>query len=158
MPVSGGKTEATGDAQRLTSSALGQFRDADYEVKLYVNQQFLNKCPGVSVAEDSSMISTYDPSVGEHTNIRNLQHLNAASISRVCETDLLTVEMIIKEIVAQLRHQLNKGVNVRLQFKIGKLTSQNGRLCWRGMQDDEKKRDISENVADRSQMYSTATS
>ena len=53
-----------------------------------------------------------------------------ASISRVCSTDIVTVEMILKEIVAQLRYQLKKGNKVRMMFKIGKLISQNGQLNW----------------------------
>ena len=65
MPVNVARTDEEGPT-RLTSSALGQFKDADYDVKLYMNQQFLNKCaPAVSIAEDS-MISSFDPTLGEH--------------------------------------------------------------------------------------------
>ena len=104
MPVNCAKSNEAEGATRLTSSALGQFKDADYDVKLFLSQQFLNKCSSaVSVAEDG-MISSYDPSLGEHQYIKGLQHLNFGSVSRVCDTDLLSVEMIVKEIVAQLRY------------------------------------------------------
>jgi hypothetical protein len=37
----------------------------------------------------------------------------------------------MKEITAQLIHQLRKGMNVRLLFKIGKLLSKGGELTWK---------------------------
>ena len=61
-----------------------------------------------------------------------------ASISRVCSTDIVTVEMILKEIVAQLRHQLKKGNKIRMMFKIGKLISQNGQLNWTSFREGDQ--------------------
>ena len=31
-------------------------------------------------------------------------HLNLLSIAKVCSTDVLTIEMVLKEIIAQLKH------------------------------------------------------
>jgi len=33
-----------------------------------------------------------------------MQHINLSSIAKVCDTDILSVEMVIKEIIAQIQH------------------------------------------------------
>jgi len=58
---------------------------------------------GCGVCEDY-LLGTYNPIEGDHTQIANLQHLNTGAIAKVCDTDMLTVEMVMKEIMAQLRH------------------------------------------------------
>ena len=134
MPVLAQKGQEVKSA-KLTAGALGKLNPEDMDVALMVSQSFLNSCGGsVRVADsvdgEQSLISSYDPHQGEQLNYTGLQHINMASISRVCSTDIVTVEMILKEIVAQLRYQLKKGNKVRMMFKIGKLISQNGQLNW----------------------------
>jgi hypothetical protein len=51
-----------------------------------------------------------------------------ASVARVCDTDIISVEMIVKEIAAQIKYQIQSGKNVRLMFKIGKLVTRGGEL------------------------------
>lgn len=134
MPVLAQKGQEVKSA-KLTAGALGKLNPEDMDVALMVSQSFLNSCGGSvrvvdSVDGEQSLISSYDPHQGEQLNYTGLQHINMASISRVCSTDIVTVEMILKEIVAQLRYQLKKGNKVRMMFKIGKLISQNGQLNW----------------------------
>jgi hypothetical protein len=45
------------------------------------------------------LISLYDPIQGEG-NISGMQHINLASIARVCDSDILSIELVIKEILA----------------------------------------------------------
>ena len=44
----------------------------------------------------------------------------------------------MKEIMAQLRHMIKLGQNIRLQFKIGKLIIRNGDVSWKTMKDEDK--------------------
>jgi hypothetical protein len=88
-------------ATKLTVEALNDFNPADLDVKFLVNLNFLKQCgPSVNIVEDDGMISTYDPSIGDHTQIQGLMHLNLQSVAKVCDTDMLTVEAVLKEIVA----------------------------------------------------------
>jgi len=105
------------------------------DVTLLLSQNFLNGCGGsVRVAEGSvheaNLISTYDPSVGDHHQILGTQSINYASISKVCDTDIYTIEMILKEIIAQLKYQLKKGANIRIMFKVGRFIAKNGEISW----------------------------
>ena len=54
----------------------------------------------------------------------------------MCDTDVFSIELIIKEIGAQMIHQLKKGANLRLVFKVGKLITRAGRLDWRSISDE----------------------
>ena len=65
-----------------------------------------------------------------HPNFRGVQIINLQAIAKVCMTDIPTVDLILREMIAQLRYQIKKGVNVRLFFKIGRLKCQNGVLNW----------------------------
>ena len=56
----------------------------------------------------------------------------------MCSTDILSVELVIKEIVAQMRHQLKKGCNLRMMFKVGKLLSSNNEITWKSFRDDDR--------------------
>jgi hypothetical protein len=89
-------------SQKLTSHALEAFNPADMDVSFIINQSFLNSCGGgVCISEKpEDLISKYDPIQGEGQNINGLQHINLASIAKVCETDILSIELVIKEIVA----------------------------------------------------------
>jgi len=55
-----------------------------------------------SAEPNDQLISAYDPSQGDY--VGGVQHINMASVAKVCDTDILSVELIIKEIVAQLRY------------------------------------------------------
>jgi hypothetical protein len=45
--------------------------------------------------------------------------------------------MILKEIVAQLRVQIKKGVNLRVMFKVGKLIFKNGLITWKPFNEED---------------------
>ena len=79
----------------------------------------------------------YDPSQGHF--IPNTHHINSSSVANVCDTDVFSIELIIKEIGAQIVHQLKKGSNLRLLFKIGKLITTAGKLDWRSMNEDHNR-------------------
>lgn len=56
-----------------------------------------------------------------------------ASIAKVCDTDILTIENILKEIIIQLKLAIKKGCNIRLMFKVGKLIIKNGVISWKNV-------------------------
>jgi hypothetical protein len=62
--------------------------------------------------------------------------LNLASIAKVCDTDILTIESIFKEIIIQLKLAIQKGYNIRLMFKVGKLLIKNGTISWKNNLED----------------------
>ena len=67
-----------------------------------------------------------------------VQPINYASIAKVCETDSDTIEMIVREIVSQIKHMLKHGASIRLAFKIGRLICKSGIVSWRGYRDQER--------------------
>ena len=66
-----------------------------------------------------------------------MQHINLAAIAKVCDTDVISIEQILREIVAQVKDHLKNGCNVRLMMKIGKLVSRNGCLHWKSNHEPE---------------------
>lgn len=127
---------------KLTEQALNNFDPSELDVKLLLSINFLRQCgSGVNVPESNSQegayISTYDPSLGEQVNIRGVHHLNLQAVAQVCETDMLSVEMILKEIVAQLKAHIKKGISLRVMFKVGKLIFKNGMLSWKPFNEDD---------------------
>ena len=58
----------------------------------------------------------------------------------MCDTDAHTIDLVIREIVAQLRYKLKSGAGVRLMFKIGKLIGKGGRLLWKSFRDEEREK------------------
>lgn len=72
--------------------------------------------------------------------VAKVQPLNYASIAKACETDPETIELIIKEIVCQLKQFVRNGASVRLAMKIGKLICKNRVIGWKtNGRDDESK-------------------
>jgi hypothetical protein len=59
--------------------------------------------------------------------------LNLAAIAKVSDTDILTIENILKEIIIQLKLAIQKGFNIRLMFKVGKLIIKNGTISWKNV-------------------------
>jgi len=68
--------------------------------------------------------------------ITSVQHINLASVAAVCETDIISVELILREIVAQLKCHLQQGSNIRLMFKVGSLYSRGGELKWKSFNEE----------------------
>jgi len=56
-----------------------------------------------------------------------------AAIAKVSDTDILTIENILKEIIIQLKLAIQKGFNIRLMFKVGKLIIKNGTISWKNV-------------------------
>ena len=83
------------------------------------------------------ILQVYDPLLGAKSQLSNLRQINLASIAHACETDTMTVQLAVKEMIAQVKHMMKAGQNVRLNFKVGLLTSQNGVLLWRQAFDEE---------------------
>ena len=95
--------------QKLTSEALKKIQ-SDVEIRFLVSQGFLNLCGGIRCSENSAQIQSYDPVDIENTNFRaSIQHINLAAIAKVCDTDVISVEQIMREIVAQIKEFLKNG-------------------------------------------------
>jgi len=87
--------------------------------------------------EAHQLIEVFDPLSPDKHNMHGVRPLNYASIAKVCDTDILTIQLLVKEIVAQMKHQLKAGAALRLQFKVGKLLSRAGQLEWRSFNSEE---------------------
>jgi hypothetical protein len=48
--------------------------------------------------------------------------------------------MIIKEIIAQIKHNIKIGNHLRLMFKVGKLLSNGSELKWKSFREDNGKK------------------
>ena len=93
-------TSEESDPTKLTSKALDQFNPADYDVSLMVNENFLKNCGSIKISESpQDLISSFDSLSGE-MKFPGLQHINLGSVAKVCETDIFSVEQVLKEIVA----------------------------------------------------------
>ena len=62
--------------------------------------------------------------------------MNLAAIAKVCDTDILTIDNILKEIIIQLKLAIKKSLNIRLMFKVGKLIIKNGNISWKNVSED----------------------
>ena len=63
--------------------------------------------------------------------------MNLNSIAKVCDTDCNSIELILKEIVAQVRHQIKIGNNVRLMMKVGTFIVKGGDINWKSINNNE---------------------
>ena len=129
-------------SQKLTENALKSFDPTDLDVKMLLNMNFLKGCgPSLNIpdvnSQDSTGISTFDPTVGEHHYIQGIHHINLQAIAQVCETDMLSVETILKEIVAQMKSHIKQGMNLRLMLKIGRLIIRNGTIQWKSFKEED---------------------
>jgi hypothetical protein len=97
-----------------------------------LHQSFVHST-GINIGDcgPESALQLYDPTLGHF--IPHTHHINSSSVANVCDTDVFTIELIIKEIGMQIIHQLKKGSNLRLLFKIGKLITRGGKMEWRSM-------------------------
>ena len=62
--------------------------------------------------------------------------MNLAAIAKVCDTDIWTIDIILKEIIIQLKLAIKKSLNIRLMFKVGKLIIKNGNISWKNVSED----------------------
>ena len=50
--------------------------------------------------DEENLVEVFDPLAGDKYQMPNVKPLNLMSIAKVCDTDVLTVQFIVKEIVA----------------------------------------------------------
>ena len=62
--------------------------------------------------------------------------MNFVTIAKVCNTDALTVELVIKEILAQIVNFIKQGFGVRISFRIGRIEFKNSEINWKQFSDD----------------------
>jgi hypothetical protein len=83
---------------------------------------------------EDKYIGSYDPCDGANGELTaGSMHLNPASIAKVCYTDLMSLDLVVKEILAQLKDHIKKGANLRVLFKVGKLVSKGGQLTFKSL-------------------------
>lgn len=67
----------------------------------------------------------------------NFQKLNFNSIANVCNTDATTVELILKEIVAQVSSLIRTGMSaLRINLRVGRFEVKNGEINWKQFSED----------------------
>ena len=65
-----------------------------------------------------------------------VQKLNFATIAKVCNTDAQTVELVIKEVLAQIVKFVKDGFGVRISFRIGRIEIKGAEINWKQFSDD----------------------
>ena len=53
---------------------------------------------------ENTLLEVFDPLAGDKYQMPNVKPLNLMSIAKVCDTDILTIQFIVKEIVAQIKY------------------------------------------------------
>ena len=61
----------------------------------------------------------------------NMSRLNYTSISKVCSTDPSTVELVLKEIIAQMSSHIKQNATLRVSFRIGRIEIKNQEINWK---------------------------
>lgn len=67
-----------------------------------MNQAFLNQLQNsVVIPENNKYICSYDPVDQQWTPVLNkTMHLNLQSVAKVCYTDMISVDLVIREFMA----------------------------------------------------------
>ena len=58
------------------------------------------------------------------------------AIGKVCNTDASTVELVIKEILAQIVNFIKLGKSIRISFRVGRIEIKNAEINWKQFSDD----------------------
>jgi len=82
----------------LTSKNLASFNPADMDVKLSVYKGFLLSTAMNVRDGDNELIEVLDQAAGDY--ISGVQHINMGSVAKVCDTDIITIENVVREIVS----------------------------------------------------------
>lgn len=95
---------ASQEPAKLTPAALGQLQQDEVQIRLYLQQGFVEQAR-VSLAADEAQgdgpaLEVFDPLSGDKYQMQHVKPLNLAAIAKVCDTDVLTIQFIVKEIVA----------------------------------------------------------
>lgn len=98
-------SEAPGtDAGKLTSAALSQLQEDQVHVKLFLQQVFVEQARVSVSGEDAHgegpALEVFDPLSSDKYQMQNVKPLNLAAVAKVCDTDILTIQFVVKEIVA----------------------------------------------------------
>jgi len=102
-------------------------------------KEFIDSLEGAAdVKADQQFAFVYDKQDQEIT-IPNVTLLNMAAVAKVCDTDQQTIDLVLREIVAQIRKHVCSCQNIRLQFKVGNLIVKNGEIQWKTLQDNPYK-------------------
>lgn len=64
-------------------------------------------------------------------SMQALQRINFASIAKVCNTDAATVELVLKEVLAQIANSVKNGAILRINFRVGRIEFKNGEVNWK---------------------------
>lgn len=60
-----------------------------------------------------------------------MQRYNYNSIAKVCNTDSNSVELVLKEIVAQISKFIKNGHTLRISFRVGRIEIKGNELNWK---------------------------
>ena len=68
--------------------------------------------------------------------LSNMSRLNYTSISKVCSTDPSSVELVLKEIIAQMSNMIKHNATLRISFRIGRIEVKNQEINWKQFAED----------------------
>jgi len=75
--------------------------------------------------------------LSEQFSLKGLQPLNLHGIAKSCETNVETVEMILKEIVQTMGHLVSKGSSINVNMRFGLFTVRNGYISFKQFNEGE---------------------
>jgi CCDC81 eukaryotic HU domain 2 len=87
-----------------------------------------------SQAESSSSVFNV---LSDQFGLGSLQQLNLQGISKVCGTDLTTVELILKEIIATMAYLVAKGSSITMHMKFGVFSIRNGHMQFKQIHEEK---------------------
>lgn len=86
---------------RLTADTLGKVEEGN-EIIMIANQKFLDD-NGLYIGNKNDILISQDEAEQHYgSDLQSMQKINYLSIAKVCNTDATTVELVLKEIVAQI--------------------------------------------------------
>ena len=83
-------------SQNLNSKLLKEL-NAHHDIRLIVNENFLNQAGEVKISDRCDQIASYDPAKG--SPVFNCSLLGMQSVAKVCDTDSPTIDIIYNEII-----------------------------------------------------------
>lgn len=117
---------------RLTQDALIQVDDSS-EVIFVVDSKF-SESNGLQIGNKNGIIvsqETAEQSPEIMALMNNLTRLNYSSIANVCCTDSSSVELVLKEIIAQMSAMIKQNATLRISFRIGRIEIKNQEINWK---------------------------
>lgn len=117
---------------RLTQDALERVEEGN-EIVFIVDKRFM-ETNSLQITTKNGILLSQEAAEDQPeimSALSNTQRLNYSSIANVCSTDASSVELVLKEIIAQMSNLTKKGAVLRVSFRIGRIEIKNQEIGWK---------------------------